>query len=326
MLFNRPRHHAAGGCMLLEGINVIWYRIGESLVHTESAVPADVPALVLLTTEELEKRPILPGLESVLEHTPAVRSARFCRAEARSGCLSGTLVLPRRGKDGVRAAFGLLVTQNRIVLTDDSASLPPLLHRIAQEKRWTRGTVGQVLHDFFEELIARDLRRLEELEEQAESLEDQVLSDGAESAGGQMHALRKETMALYRYYSQLDDVACRLCENENGFFSETETERFRLFESRVVRLRENAQLLCEYCRQIQSAFQAQIDIRQNHVMQILTIVTTIFLPLTLLTGWYGMNFVNMPELSWKYGYLMVAVVSVAVLALGLWIRKKKKFW
>ena len=142
MLFNRPRHHAAGGCMLLEGINVIWYRIGESLVHTESAVPADVPALVLLTTEELEKRPILPGLESVLEHTPAVRSARFCRVEARSGCLSGTLVLPRRGKDGVRAAFGLLVTQNRIVLTDDSASLPPLLHRIAQEKRWTRGTVG----------------------------------------------------------------------------------------------------------------------------------------------------------------------------------------
>ena len=49
-----------------EGKNVIWYRIGESLVHTESAVPADVPALVLLTTEELEKRPILPGLESVL--------------------------------------------------------------------------------------------------------------------------------------------------------------------------------------------------------------------------------------------------------------------
>ena len=121
-------------------------------------------------------------------------------------------------------------------------------------------------------------------------------------------------------------MACELCENENGFFSETETERFRLFEGRVARLRENAQLLCEYCRQIQSAFQAQIDIRQNRVMQILTSVTTIFLPLTLLTGWYGMNFVNMPELSWKYGYLMVGVISAAVLVLGLWICKKKKFW
>lgn len=305
---------------------MIWYRIGESLIHTESAPCADVPALVLLTTEELEKRPDLPGLEKVLEHTPSVRGARTCRAEVRPGCLSGTLVLPRKGKDGVRAAFGLLVTRNRIVLTDDSASLPPLLHRIAQEKRWTKGTVGQTLYDFFEQLIARDLHRLEELEEQAEALEDQVLADGVDSLSAAMNALRKETMALFRYYSQLDDVACELCENENGFFSETETERFRLFEGRVARLRENAQLLCEYCRQIQSAFQAQIDIRQNRVMQILTIVTTIFLPLTLLTGWYGMNFVNMPELSWKYGYLMVGVISAAVLVLGLWICKKKKFW
>lgn len=209
---------------------MIWYRIGESLVRTESAPRADVPALVLLTTEELEKRPDLPGLEKVLEHTPSVRGARTCRAEVRPDCLSGTLVLPRKGKDGVRAAYGLLVTQNRIVLTDDSASLPPLLHRIAQEKRWTKGTVGQTLYDFFEQLIARDLHRLEELEEQAEASEDQVLADGVDSLSAAMNALRKETMALFRYYSQLDDVACELCENENGFFSETETERFRLFE------------------------------------------------------------------------------------------------
>ena len=92
---------------------MIWYRIGESLIHTESAPCADVPALVLLTTEELEKRPDLPGLEKVLEHTPSVRGARTCRAEVRPDCLSGTLVLPRKGKDGVRAAYGLLVTQNR---------------------------------------------------------------------------------------------------------------------------------------------------------------------------------------------------------------------
>ena len=267
------------------------------------------------------------GLEKFwnIRHRCAVRGT--CRAEVRPDCLSGTLVLPRKGKDGVRAAYGLLVNakphrSHRTI----PLSLPPLLHRIAQEKRWTKGTVGQTLYDFFEQLIARDLHRLEELEEQAEALEDQVLADGVDSLSAAMNALRKETMALFRYYSQLDDVACELCENENGFFSETETEQFRLFEGRVARLRENAQLLCEYCRQIQSAFQAQIDIRQNRVMQILTIVTTIFLPLTLLTGWYGMNFVNMPELSWKYGYLMVGVISAAVLVLGLWICKKKKFW
>ena len=111
--------------MLLGGNSMIWYRIGESLIHTESAPRADVPALVLLTTEELEKRPDLPGLEKVLEHTPSVRGARTCRAEVRPDCLSGTLVLPRKGKDGVRAAYGLLVTRNRIVLTDDPLRFRP---------------------------------------------------------------------------------------------------------------------------------------------------------------------------------------------------------
>ena len=62
------------------------------------------------------------------------------------------------------------------------------------------------------------------------------------------------------------------------------------------------------------------------IMQILTIVTTIFLPLTLLVGWYGMNFAGMPELHWKYGYPAIILVSVAVVVLSLWVCKKKKFW
>ena len=129
-----------------------------------------------------------------------------------------------------------------------------------------------------------------------------------------MTALRKETMAWFRYYSQLDDVACELRENENGY------------EDRVIRLREESQLLRESCAQLQSLFQAEIDTRQNRIMQILTIVTTSFLPLTLLVGWYGMNFVGMPELTWKYGYPVVVIVSIVTVGISLWVCKKKKFW
>ena len=91
-------------------------------------------------------------------------------------------------------------------------------------------------------------------------------------------------------------------------------------------LREESQLLRESCAQLQSLFQAEIDTRQNRIMQILTIVTTIFLPLTLLVGWYGMNFVGMPELTWKYGYPVVVVVSIVTVGISLWVCKKKKFW
>ena len=175
-------------------------------------------------------------------------------------------------------------------------------------------------------LTAKDLHRLEEIEDRAEELEDRVLSGSLEEFSPAMTQLRKSALARFRYYSQLDDVASRLRENENGFFTPEEEKLFRLFEERIIHLREESQLLREYCLQIQSMFQAEIDLRQNRIMKILTVVTTIFLPLSLLAGWYGMNFSNMPELTWEYGYPAVIGVGILIVVLSLWICKKKKFW
>ena len=65
--------------------------------------------------------------------------------------------------------------------------------------------------------------------------------------------------------------------------------------------------------------------KQNHIMTILTVVTTIFMPLTLITGWYGMNFKYMPELDSVYGYPTVIAVSLAVAILSLVFFKYKKW-
>ncbi len=303
-----------------------WYLIGETLSPLERAPGEDEAAVVLLDSDELAHTSELSGLACVLHHTPLARDARVCKAEVRSDCLSGTLALPRGGRDGARLGCGYLVTKSRVVLVDDSETMVTQLRRIVKEKRLTRKSVGRFLYDLFELLIARDLHHLEEIEDRAGKLEDRVLAGELDDFSAPMSTLRKETMAWYRYYSQLDDVACELRENENGFFSAEECGMFRLFEERVIRLREESQLLREYCTQLQSLFQSEIDIRQNRIMQILTIVTTIFLPLSLLAGWYGMNFSGMPELHWKYGYPAIIALSIAVVALSLWICKKKKFW
>ena len=60
-------------------------------------------------------------------------------------------------------------------------------------------------------------------------------------------------------------------------------------------------------------------------MQLLTIVTTIFLPLSLIVGWYGMNF-DMPELSWEYGYPVVIVLAVVIVAVLIHYFKRKKWF
>lgn len=76
---------------------------------------------------------------------------------------------------------------------------------------------------------------------------------------------------------------------------------------------------------MREAYQSQLAIQQNQLMKLFTVVTVVFLPLTLLTGWYGMNFVGMPELTWKYGYPVAIVVSV-VIVVALLRHFKKKNW
>ena len=302
------------------------YSIGERLVMLDRQPRAGQRVLVLLTSEELDRQPSLPGLEEVLHHTPPARDARVCKAEVRRDCLCGTIATPRHTKGGAPIAFGYLLTRDRAVLCDDSGAAHALIRRLSKEKRWRESGPGRLLYEFLELLIARDLHHLEELEDQLSQMEDRGLAGELENFNPRLSQLRREAIGWFRYYSQLDDVACELEENDNGIFSDGELRLFHILEKRLGRLRDEAQLLREYCLQVRELFQAEIDIRQNRIMKILTIVTTICLPLSLLAGWYGMNFEGMPELTWRYGYPAVIAAGALIVAICLWIMKKKKFW
>ena len=95
---------------------------------------------------------------------------------------------------------------------------------------------------------------------------------------------------------------------------------------RVERLQNHVHLLRENVLQIRELYQSMQDARQNKIMIVITIVTTIFLPLTLITGWYGMNFVYMPELQWRYGYFAVIMISLIIVIAEIIYFKKKKFF
>ena len=302
------------------------YLLGQSLELLSGSAGPESPTLTLLTSEELAHTQSLPGLESVLHHTPPARDARVCKAEVRGDCLCGTVFTPRRTKDGQPIAFGYLLTERHIVLCDDCGAVRAAVKRLSREKHWRENGPGRLFYELLELLIAKDHHHLEELEDRLSQLEDQVLAGTLDNFGSPITAARKEAMNWFRYYSQLSDMACELEEDESGFFTENERRLFHLVEKRLGRLRDEAQLLREYCLQVRELFQAQVDIRQNRIMKILTVVTTLCLPLSLVAGWYGMNFQGMPELGWKYGYPAVIVISLVIVILCLWIMKKKKFW
>lgn len=303
-----------------------WYKIDKILIPLESEPSPDIPAIVLLTSKELAMHPAFSGPDDFTSHIPSAHDARLCKAEVHAHCLVGTLVLPHTDKSASRQAYGYLISQNRVVLVDDTDVLLLRLRNLTNDKRPMGGRCGIFFYEFLECLRAGDLKQLETLGYKIEKLEEDVLFDKINAFSASMTVLRKETLAWFRYYVQLDDMVCELQENENGFFTNEELRQFHLLEERCSRLREEAQLLREYCMQVQGMFQAEIDIRQNRIMKILTIVTTIFLPLSLLVGWYGMNFTGMVELKWRYGYPTVIAASILIVTVSLWICKKKKFW
>lgn len=138
--------------------------------------------------------------------------------------------------------------------------------------------------------------------------------------------LKNKLLIQKNYYDQLVDIGEALQENENDIFETDDLRYFKVFMDKAKRLSDSTQLLCDSLVHVREAYDASINYNMNKTMQLFTVLSAVFLPLTLIVGWYGMNFTTMPELTWKYGYLFVIILSVAVAALCLWWFKRKKLF
>ena len=186
-------------------------------------------------------------------------------------------------------------------------------------------TNQQALCHFFTQLLRGDMDHLDRLEAEVNDGETDVLSGTHGDYLERIIAWRGELLRLKRYYEQLDSIFDELSMNDNGLMDRQSVRQFTNLGYRMTRYLNAVQSLRESVAQLREAYQSQLSIQQNDLMKIFTVVTAVFLPLTLLAGWYGMNFANMPELRWKYGYPAVILVSAAVVIGLLWYFKRKKW-
>ena len=159
------------------------------------------------------------------------------------------------------------------------------------------------------------------------ALETRILKERVDAAFiNEILLMKKELMYMWNYYDQLIDIGEVLRDNDNEMFPPENVRRFATFTERTMRLSENVKHLKEYAVQLRETHDAMLDYNLNNIMKLFTVITTIFLPLTLIVGWYGMNFVNMPELTWRYGYLGVIIFSVVVVGICIIAFKKYKLF
>lgn len=184
----------------------------------------------------------------------------------------------------------------------------------------------RALYLFFVGLLSKDARRLQEFETVITNTEDAAIQNSRADYLNSIREFRKELLRLKRYYEELETITDNLAANDNELFTDDGVTHFAVVHNRVSHFCTNVMSLRDYVTQMREACQSQISMEQNRLMRVCTVVATIFLPLTLIVGWYGMNFEYMPEVGWRYGYLFVIILSAAVLVILLiWCKRRKWF-
>ena len=297
--------------------------LGEILekIEEEQVMSDGRPSVFITDSRHAPRSMEMAGM--VYEGEISLAEVGFCKLETQQECLAGSLCIPKLlDVLGSRYRMLFFINQHHIVIVDDDDFAKRLIIRIRRSKTNQGDTRERFLYNFIGQFMSRDLELLGRYERLIMGMEERVADGKTEGFQSKISPIRRELLTLRGYYDELMDMGKELEENENGFFARKQLKYFGTIADRADRLMGRTGYLLEYAQQVRDTYQAQVDAVQNKNMQFLTVVSTIFFPLTLITGWYGMNFQNMPEL--KHGYPGVILLSLIVVAVCIIFFKKKK--
>lgn len=260
------------------------------------------------------------------ELAESLKSMRYCKAEVFRDCITGMIRLPKKNDlyRDARLTFGFCLTASEIIFIENTGEIEPWIEKQA-EILGDGFTPGQLLLQVMGNMISDDILYLSHIEEQAEMLEDNIADGNTDNFFVSLTKYRRKLSELNAYYDQLVDIGELLQLPVCASFL-SGADGWDKYTRRCERLQNHVQFIRENLLQLGELFQSMQDAHQNKIMGFLTIITTFFLPLTLLTGWYGMNFRHMPELSWRYGYIAVIIAVVVIAVCEFIYFKKKKYF
>ena len=178
-------------------------------------------------------------------------------------------------------------------------------------------TLEKFVFGLLERFLSGGSKMMEDLDRRMLEMEHQLVEGKVDKGLNRtIYALRQKVMLVHNYYEQLIDIGEELHENENELFDPHNLHYFRIFIGKAERLANAAQLKSENLVHLREALDAEINYTLNNIMKLFTVITAIFAPLTLIVGWYGMNFKHMPELDWAWAYPVLFGLSV-LLTVGI---------
>ncbi|MDV6343380.1 magnesium/cobalt transporter CorA [Nitrosomonas sp. Is37] len=166
---------------------------------------------------------------------------------------------------------------------------------------------------------------LEKLGDRIDLLEEELMIRPGKNVIEQLYQLKRELLFLHKAVWPLREVISSLSRRESPLIHEVTTPYLLDVYDHVVQAIDSVEIYRDMLTTMLDLYISNVSYRTNEIMKVLTIIATIFMPLTFLAGVYGMNFKYMPELDWEYGYLLVWMIMIGVGAVMLVYFKKKRW-
>ncbi len=197
--------------------------------------------------------------------------------------------------------------------------------RIRKAKgRVRRSGADYLLYALLDATVDSYFSILERIGEQIEEIENEMLDHPGTEALHRVHELKREMILLRKSVWPLREVIGSLERDESELVQESTQLFLRDVYDHTIQAADTVETYRDMLSGMLDLYLSSISNRMNEVMKVLTIIATIFIPLTFIAGIYGMNFEYMPELKWPWGYLAVWVLMIVVgIVMLVYFRRKR---
>jgi len=200
-------------------------------------------------------------------------------------------------------------------------SVEAVKHLVTEDDRLMRRGADFLAYIIIDMLIDNVMPTIDKMGDVAEEIEEETIRNPQQPTLEAILKLKRSTLRIHRVMAPQREVMNRISRGGLSLIKQEALIYYRDVYDHLVRIEDLNQTIRDRADNALNTYLSSVANRQNEVMKTLAIVATIFMPLTLLAGIYGMNFENMPELKWSWGYFAVLGLMGIVVVGALW-----KFW
>jgi len=201
----------------------------------------------------------------------------------------------------------------------------PVRERIRKDGRIRKFGPDYLAYALIDAIVDNYFAVMEKLEEQVEDLEEELVVNPTQDSLKKISRLKKDMIFLRKSVWPLREMINNLERSESTLIQESTRIYLRDVYNHTIQVIDTLETFRDMVSGMIDIYLSGLSYKMNEIMKVLTLIATIFIPLTFVVGLYGMNFKNMPEIEWEFGYYAVLVVMFIMVA-GMLTYFRKKNW